>query len=213
MAGCQKTDDSSNHSITLVDKYDDTLGVVSFVMPEEFDTTYRWIHTSDCMCCDAVKYRSHSRKYKVITEDGFLHDSHLDSGFYFTISHFTSMICDSQLIDWKPVKKTSLHRFDRFFKYVMNGFNDQTPNKVDNKNIEETRLINGNDFLIYYTADTNYYKSIDKNSPAEAVIFNALYSSTYNKGHHVRFSFKSNVHPKDSFYFLAMDILNTIKFK
>ena len=47
----------------------DSLGVVSFAIPGEYDTTFSWIHEGDCgKPCDEQKYRFQSKKLPIIME-------------------------------------------------------------------------------------------------------------------------------------------------
>lgn len=66
----------------------DSLGKISFSIPLTYDTSFSWIHQSDCgKPCDKQKYRFQSKKNSVIKETGFLWPEVKDSVESFTIIH------------------------------------------------------------------------------------------------------------------------------
>lgn len=209
LAGCKEPENLPRQLTSLVDKYGDTLGIVSCVMPEEFDTTYKWVHTSDCTCCDAVKYRSHSRKYKAITEDGFLHDSHLDSGFYFTISHYTHIACDTSKEHFYKDSEATSAAYNKRFEQNIRELEELGGTKVI---FDTGRVINKNLYNIFYFTEKDYYKVQENDSAIlKNITFNTVSATTTYKDRRVSFTAKSNVHNRDSFYLLAMNMMKTIK--
>ncbi|HNP53051.1 MAG TPA: hypothetical protein PKK69_00470 [Ferruginibacter sp.] len=66
----------------------DSLGNISMAIPKNFDTSYRWIHMSDCgKPCDKEKYRFQPKSYPVIRENGMIWNKPTDSVMRITVSH------------------------------------------------------------------------------------------------------------------------------
>ena len=69
-------------------KLKDGLGVVSLLLPARYDTTFSWIHYSDCGApCEKRKYRYQPRNLPVYMETGFHYKPLNDSIEQFTIVH------------------------------------------------------------------------------------------------------------------------------
>jgi hypothetical protein len=53
----------------------DSLGEVSFSIPDRYDTSFTWTNHSDCgKPCDHEEYRFQSRSYPIFMESGFYYD-------------------------------------------------------------------------------------------------------------------------------------------
>lgn len=66
----------------------DSLGTVSFSVPIRYDTSFHWIHYSDCgKPCDVQKYRYQSTALPSIKENGWISSVPKDSVDRLTISH------------------------------------------------------------------------------------------------------------------------------
>ena len=77
---------------------------------------------------------------------------------------------------------------------------------------DTNKVINKNKFNIFYFTDNNYYKvQEDDSSRIQTITFNKLTASTKYKDRRIYFAIQSNVHQKDSFYIIAMNILNSVK--
>ncbi|MEP6648054.1 MAG: hypothetical protein ABJC12_13275 [Saprospiraceae bacterium] len=207
--GCHKISSTKRHEFRLIDEDSLVLGVVTCRLPFDFDTSYQWINSSDCICCDAVMYRCHSRKFDVIAESGFLPDSHLDSGFYFTISHFTTISCDTS----REYYHNRLHvtsddkkrRFEQFIKELEKSGGARVT-------FDTAIIINKNLYDVFCFTEKNYYKVLENDSSViNTVVFNTLSAHTKYKGRYIGFSIQSNIQPRDSFCQIAMEIMKSVK--
>lgn len=80
----QMTEASKPVQMQLVD----SLGVVTFSIPVKYDTSFSWVHYSDCgKPCDEQKYRFQPKALPVLKESGWIWDEAKDSIERFTISH------------------------------------------------------------------------------------------------------------------------------
>jgi hypothetical protein len=53
----------------------DSLGTISFSIPERFDTSFYWTNRSDCgKPCDHEQYRYQPKSFPIFMETGFYHD-------------------------------------------------------------------------------------------------------------------------------------------
>ncbi len=205
---CRNPNSTRKHSFTLIDRDSLLLGVIICKLPSDFDTTYTWLNSSDCDCCDAIMYRSHSSNYEVITESGFLSMTHLDSGFYFTISHYPGIDCDTsrEYVDNRPSpSKTHKQRIEEYIKYM-----ESSGSRI-NITIDTSRIINKNFYDIFsYTSDNIYKILAEDSSKTETVTFNVVTASTVYKNRSIGFNIQSNVHQRDSFNIIAMNILKSV---
>lgn len=148
-----------------------------------------------------MMYRSHSKKYKVVKESGFRSNEKQDSGFYFTILHYPTIICDTQKLPiWfsetpEEIRKQNIEGFIKDFKKRKEGF---SPDII----VDTSRVVNSHIYDIFY------YNEIIGERP-----FNILSASTQHKDRSVRFAIQSNVHSREDFYDLAMGILKGIKYR
>jgi len=154
-------------------------------------------------------YRSHSSKFDVITESGFLPDTHLDTGYYFSISHFPWISCDtSSEYFYTDSPSTSEIKKRRFEEYVKE-LEDYGGTKVI---FDTSRVINDNKYRIFYFTEKNYFKIQENDSSrVKPVSFNVLSATTKYKYRRISFVIQSNVHQRDSFYNIAMNILNSVR--
>ena len=67
----------------------DSLGTITLVIPERYDTSFSWIHRSDCgKSCDLQKYRFQPKYYPIVKESGwYWTEEATDSVDRLTISH------------------------------------------------------------------------------------------------------------------------------
>lgn len=66
----------------------DSLGMVTFSIPIQYDTTFSWVHYSDCgKPCDEQKYRFQPKTLPMLKESGWIWNEAKDSVERFTISH------------------------------------------------------------------------------------------------------------------------------
>ncbi|MBN8833550.1 MAG: hypothetical protein J0H76_04140 [Sphingobacteriales bacterium] len=66
----------------------DSLGIVDFSIPLRYDTTFSWVHHSDCgKPCDEQKYRFQPKELSLLKESGWIWVEPKDSVDRFTISH------------------------------------------------------------------------------------------------------------------------------
>ncbi|MGZ5243141.1 MAG: hypothetical protein ACXWEY_04770 [Bacteroidia bacterium] len=66
---------------------DNNLGVLTIWLPEEFDTSFKWMDVSDCRCCGTLKTRIQKSSFPIIKESGFFYGEEdlADSIYRFTI--------------------------------------------------------------------------------------------------------------------------------
>ena len=63
----------STGDLKRMDVYlNDSVGVISFNEPIRYDTTFSWIHYSDCNTCHEQKYRFQSKRNPIIKETGYV---------------------------------------------------------------------------------------------------------------------------------------------
>jgi hypothetical protein len=80
----QLPENSKTVQVQLVD----SLGMVNFSVPLRYDTTFSWVHHSDCgKPCDEQKYRFQPKELPLIKESGWIWTEPKDSVERFTISH------------------------------------------------------------------------------------------------------------------------------
>jgi hypothetical protein len=66
----------------------DSLGKVSFSIPDRYDTSFSWTNRSDCgKPCDQEQYRFQSKSFPIFKESGFFYDIPNISIDQFTIIH------------------------------------------------------------------------------------------------------------------------------
>lgn len=64
------------------------LGVISLLLPDRYDTTFTWVHYSDCgKPCEKRKYRYQPKALPVFPETGYFYKPLSDSVDQFTIVH------------------------------------------------------------------------------------------------------------------------------
>ena len=69
-------------------KLSDSLGIVTFSIPNRYDTFFQWTDWSDCgKPCATVEYRYQSKKNPIFLETGFMYKDLTDSIDQFTIAH------------------------------------------------------------------------------------------------------------------------------
>lgn len=80
------------------------LGLISMLIPVEFDTFFTWKNVSDCgACCDLMMYRFADKDYSLLQETGMFPTQIPDSLLQFTISHKAGKKCDK---DWRITLNT-----------------------------------------------------------------------------------------------------------
>ncbi|MFZ1527277.1 MAG: hypothetical protein WAT19_00875 [Ferruginibacter sp.] len=79
-----RPEDSNPVQILLID----SLGMIEFSLPLRYDTSFSWVHYSDCgKACNEQKYRFQSKQLPLIKESGWIWEVPKDSIDRFTISH------------------------------------------------------------------------------------------------------------------------------
>lgn len=80
----QITEDFKSVQMQLID----SLGMITFSVPIKYDTSFSWVHYSDCgKPCDEQKYRFQPKTLPMFKESGWIWDEAKDSVERFTISH------------------------------------------------------------------------------------------------------------------------------
>jgi hypothetical protein len=72
---------------SVIIRLEDSLGEVRLTIPVDFDTSFRWIHHSDCSSCGYKKYRLQPRSLPVHKESGWFYDLPKDSVEQLTVSY------------------------------------------------------------------------------------------------------------------------------
>lgn len=66
----------------------DSISLITLYLPERYDTTFSWIHYSDCgRVCEKRKYRYQPKSLPIIMETGYFYERPADSVDQFTIVH------------------------------------------------------------------------------------------------------------------------------
>ena len=101
--------------------------------------------------------------------------------------------------------------YSKRFEQKMKDLEDSGGAKVL---IDTGKVINKSRYNIIYYAERDYYKIQENDSVGmKTVTFNTLSASTRFRDRRINFSLKSNVHNRDSFYLIAMDMLKTVVIK
>jgi hypothetical protein len=207
--GCRNTILTQKHEFKLIDRDSMVLGVVSCELPVDFDTSYTWISSSDCMCCEAVMHRSHSSKFDIKMEGGFSGEPHLESGYYFSIAHSTEISCDTSSEYLYSGAQANSDARKRRFELRIKELEERGGTKVI---VDTNRMINNLKYNILYFTDKDFYKTEEKDSLAiKTITFNKLTASTKYNNRNINFVIQSNVHQRDSFYAIAMNIIKSVK--
>jgi hypothetical protein len=197
LISCHQSKIQNWYSFELVDSDNLKLGKVTCNLPLEIDTFYKWINISDSGC-GVNMYRANSKKYKIVEETGFFHEE-LDSGFYFTITHYRHISCDTQSLPWNITQtKEQIRKMN--IEYFIKDQKEKTQKGAPEAIVDTSRMINNNIYDVFYEQD-----EYGKNP------FNILTASTKFNSRFIGFTIQSNVHPRDSFYDIAMDILKSIR--
>ncbi|MGB4848610.1 MAG: hypothetical protein WBP41_11865 [Saprospiraceae bacterium] len=209
--GCQNLSSTKLKVYQLIDRDSLMLGTVTCLLPLDFDTTYKWVCKSDTWCGGDMKYRSHSTKFDIVREVEAFPGEYLDSGFYFTISHAINFACDTQNQTTDENKADRDEHRKNNIRQLLIYLKDKSPSEVK---VDTSHNINKNNYDIFYYTDNGYYKIKDRDSfKIKTVSFSMLTASTEYKNHYIGFTIQSNVHNRDSFYLIAMNILNSVKIK
>ena len=92
LAGCHLSENKNivppETSKTHVVNLKGGLGTISLALPARYDTTFTWIHYSDCGApCEVRKYRFQPKTLPVNMENGYFYKTLQDSVEQFTIVH------------------------------------------------------------------------------------------------------------------------------
>ena len=158
----------------------DSLGYITFSIPNRYDTTFSWTHHSDCgKPCDIIKYRWQPKTLRVNKESGFMWYEPTDSIEQFTISHsgdfpFHSNIDSGIMFKLHPqIKANAKSQYivsfdtvqkigDRYFSIIVVNSYDTLKNKYLKKVFAETS-IKGNAIYFNYDLLTTKKDSINDN--------------------------------------------------
>jgi hypothetical protein len=198
LTGCQQPKNQKWHSFELVDSENLKLGTVKCSLPGEMDTFYTWIYHSDTGCSEHLMYRANSKKYEIVEETDEPPLNYPDSGFYFTISHFRFISCDTQSLPWYITQPKEQLRKENI-EYFLNKINEKALKGAPKVIIDTSRTINKNVYDIFY------YQDGSGKFPFNTLSFTTLFNNRF-----IGFTIQSNVHPRDSFYNISMDILRSI---
>jgi len=190
---CNQSETLESKKIIILKGYD-TIGDLYGILPTEFDTMYNWTDKSDCGCCDKMKYRFHSKKFRIVKETGFFHSISLDTGLYFTIEHSPHASCDENIaMSQKYSNFTHKHK-------------DINPNFTFTS--DTGRIYNGIKYYIF-----KYIEPVFNPSTNKLTNFNHVEALTKVKNRNISFHFQSNVTRPDSLNRLAENILKTLDIK
>lgn len=90
IASCHsdKTEEYS-HEVKLINNW----GTVKLILPTDFDTSFAWLHISDCKCCDQQKYRIQRSTEEISMENGWFTKGEADTFNRLTIRHPPNIDC------------------------------------------------------------------------------------------------------------------------
>ncbi|MBC9909180.1 hypothetical protein [Chitinophaga varians] len=94
LAACRETKREAPlppHSRMVQQQLADSLGIITMAVPERYDTSFSWIHYSDCSSCHECKYRFQPKVLQMEQESGFFGREHSDTIDEFTIVHPSKM--------------------------------------------------------------------------------------------------------------------------
>jgi hypothetical protein len=180
---------------------DDSLGIVTFDSPIRYDTTFSWIHISDCTPCHYHKYRVQSKSYPIIKESGWMWEHARDSIDRFTITHsnlyFPTYGSDSirDIVSHKHFKEKLLSdernlkiTFDTLYKINDRDFSVVVMEKEDSihyQSVFASTSINNNEVKFSYELITGKQDSKNhdfvKNAIAQINSIRILNGRPYNR--------------------------------
>jgi hypothetical protein len=182
-------EDSKIHKIILKD----SLGSITLSLPIRYDTSFTWIHYSDCgKPCEKRKYRFQSKTLPVYPETGYIykplndsidqftiiHNPYLDAGYFDNPDNKSSIISihdhkkwdiihdpDLLNIKWDTIEKIG----DRYFSIILIDKYDTARAQYSKKLLSTTTIKNG-------TIDFNFeLLTKQKDSITDKFIDNAKY--------------------------------------
>jgi len=165
-------------------KLSDSLGIVTFSIPNRYDTFFNWTNWSDCgKPCATVEYRYQLKSNPIFLETGFMHKELTDSVDQFTIEHPADLhysdgtfsrgsfarILDRQKRDIDALKTfkykitfdTIEKKDNRYFSIIMCERYDSVQS-VYTKSASVTTTIKNNGVSFSYTLLTKDNDSINK---------------------------------------------------
>jgi hypothetical protein len=164
--------DSSIGSKTIMVKLADSLGTVNVSLPDRYDTSFSWTHTSDCgKPCDKIKYRFQPKALPIFRESGFYFYPLKDSIDQFTISHSGYISLSHENADssgifvYHQVKKAS-------------AVADPETNKIKSDTVEKI----GDHYFSIIT--------IEKYDSLKFQYSKKILASTYFKGNEINFNYE-----------------------
>ena len=180
---------SKPHKVTL----EEGLGVVSLSLPARYDTTFSWIHYSDCgQPCERRKYRFQPKSLPVYPETGYHYKQLEDSIEQFTIVHspyipvndsddtnnqsFITSFHDHKKFEithnpsLRVIKSDTIEKIgDRYFSIIIIDIADTARSVFSKKVLSTTTIRRG-------TIDFNFeWLGTQKNSISEKFIEEATY--------------------------------------
>jgi hypothetical protein len=137
LAACRVSENKitpPENSKTQVINLERGLGVVSLSLPVRYDTTFTWIHYSDCGApCEKRKYRFQPKTLPVNMENGYFYKTLKDSVEQFTIVHNPYIpVGDSDNTDDKSFI-TSFHdhkKFEITYNHALRFIKSHTIKKI-----------------------------------------------------------------------------------
>ena len=173
----------NSKAITL--KLVDSLGIVTFAIPNRYDTFFQWTDWSDCgKPCAEIEYRYQSKRFPIFLESGFMHDYLKDSVDEFTIEHAADLyyrdgrfgrgtfdrilnnhkygIDELRKMEGYQVKFDTVEKInDRYFSIIMYEHYDSTQSEFVKSASAETTIRN-NGISFCYTLLTKKNDSISE---------------------------------------------------
>lgn len=174
----------------------DSLGIINLSVPLRYDTSFSWVHHSDCgKPCDEREYRFQPKNLSLIKESGWMWTEPKDSVDRFTISHtldFPFHDGDTTLIiawhnhfkeqltsDLKnpPIVFDTIQKInDRYFSIVATEKNDS----IQVRKVLTVTTIKSNLIKFQYELLTRKNDSISKNFIKNSI--NLIKTIRINKG-------------------------------
>lgn len=171
----------------------DSLGTIMLSIPIRYDTSFSWVHYSDCgKPCDEQKYRFQPKELPIVKESGWIwSEKPMDSIDRFTISH------------------------TKYFPFH-NG--DTTKNLIRHNHLKEQLLSTSPGLpIIFDTIEKIYdrYYSIMAMEKSDSLQFKKVLAVTTIRGNEIKFEYQLSSKRNDSvtknFIRNSIELLRTIR--
>lgn len=163
LGACTQVSNVNNKSVPPASKtvnvsLEESLGTISISLPSRYDTTFTWVHYSDCgKPCEKRKYRYQQKRWPIFPETGYSYKALTDSVDQFTIVHNPYIPVDE--VD-KPDNKSFIVSFHDHKKW--NIIHDPAFRTITSDTIEKIRDRYYSIIIIdrYDTASKEYSKKL-----------------------------------------------------